>query len=685
MTLTIRPGITIKPGITVANPLPPISYAVDSNVGIINEGDTMTFVVTTTAIPDGTILYWTVENITNAPSSRFEAADGSVTMSNGTASFGVTPLANQHTDGVSGFKVYLRTGSTSGTVVAQSPYTKQISDTSLTRPQWTDGDATATGAGVTYRYYKWHITKTRNMPPTFDAIQLGELIILNGSSRLTGGTASNPSGHTSEGEGADKALDGYYDTKICDQYFITNGNSSTIIVDYTSAQSSNGFTYATANDDPSRDPVQWTFEGSNDGSTWTVLHEQLNDADVEYQRNRLAGSVFNYQAHGSVLISRSEGDYLSVAQPSYTAAGAGSGAYSGNVTDAPILKGDYPQPQPGWTAIGHAGDGPYRVTLTNVVDGGGTWILYWDYRDTQNLYKDQSWTLYDPSIAPFNLGTTWTIEFWLYMNGPSVDIGGSGIQGIVNQGGWYFGLPNNSMLVGLAGGSLTVCQGTSTTAIRWLEPTPQQWVHVAIVNDAGTQRAYYNGIEQVKVSDDGQNGNYTNIELPLYIGAFPSPYEGSSLDGKLTNLRITNTAVYSANFTPALLPSVVAGHTRLMWAPTDQAFTTDTGDSVLTLTNNGATYSSDYPAAYVYNTAHSVNTNWTNDMYGADTVFIQDSAPTTPTPQVGWTVTDGVNSRIIVSSGYGVNSQNSGFGPMWLLQLNSAVNFNSAATLTLIN
>jgi hypothetical protein len=198
--------------------------------------------------------------------------------------------------------------------------------------------------------------------------------------------------------------------------------------------------------------------------------------------------------------------------------------------------------------------------------------------------------------SQFNLGTTWTIEFWLYINTPSANIGGSGIQGLLNQGGWYYGLPNNSMLVGLAAGQLTVCQGTSTTAITWAEPTPQQWVHVAIVNDSGTQKAFYNGIEQIKVGDNGLNGNYTNSELPLYIGSLAPAY-GSPLDGKLTNLRITNTVVYTTNFyPPTTLPTKIAG-TKLLWTPTDQALATDTSDSALTMTNSGVTYSSSYPAA----------------------------------------------------------------------------------------
>ena len=350
MTLTIRPGVTLRPGITVVKPLPPVSYSLTSVANNVNEGTALTFNVTTTAVPNGTTLYWTTENTTTI-NADFVATSGTVTINSSTGSFTVTPAADLTTEGAETFNVQVRTGSTSGTIVATSS-NRTVNDTSLTPP-----------------------------------------------------------------------------------------------------------------------------------------------------------------VPGSALFNRAEGDYLSVAAGSH-----------------------------------------------------------------------------------FNLGTTWTIEFWLYMNGPSVSIGGSGIQGLVNQGGWYYGLPNNSMLVGLAGGKLTVCQGTSTTAIQWFEPEPQQWVHVAVVNNAGTQKAYYNGIEQVKTNDDGGNGNYTNIELPLYIGALAPPY-GSPLSGKLTNLRITNTAVYTANFyPPTTLPTKISG-TKLLWTPTDQVFTTDTSDSASVITNNGATYSSSYPSA----------------------------------------------------------------------------------------
>lgn len=200
-----------------------------------------------------------------------------------------------------------------------------------------------------------------------------------------------------------------------------------------------------------------------------------------------------------------------------------------------------------------------------------------------------------PALPDWNLGTTWTIEFWIYMNYGSNDnthIQG-GIWGLLNQDGWG---ATNSINIGLASGYLQVAGINSSAQYRaFIEPTPQQWIHVAVVNNAGTQSVFYNGVQQVQVNGDYGNGNYSNSTSPLYIGSLNS---GNSFDGKLTNLRITDTAVYTANFNPpTVLPTKITNHTRLLWTPTDQALATDTSDDPHTITNNGVTYSSSYPSA----------------------------------------------------------------------------------------
>ncbi|MEO7097993.1 MAG: discoidin domain-containing protein, partial [Luteolibacter sp.] len=89
-----------------------------------------------------------------------------------------------------------------------------------------------------------------------------------------GGTAtasSNPSGS----EGPASAFDGNAGSK----WFNANaGASGWIQYDFGSgnAQTIKRYTVAAANDVPGRDPKNWQFQGSNDGSTWSTLDTQSN-------------------------------------------------------------------------------------------------------------------------------------------------------------------------------------------------------------------------------------------------------------------------------------------------------------------------------------------------------------------------------------------------------------------------
>ena len=100
------------------------TYAVSSAGSTVNEGSSMTFDVATTNVTNGTTLYWTVSN-----AGDFGTASGSFTISSNAGSFSVTPTADSTTEGSETFVVNVRTGSTSGAVVATSS-TKTINDTS---------------------------------------------------------------------------------------------------------------------------------------------------------------------------------------------------------------------------------------------------------------------------------------------------------------------------------------------------------------------------------------------------------------------------------------------------------------------------------------------------------------------------------------------------------------------------
>jgi hypothetical protein len=155
----------------------------------------------------------------------------------------------------------------------------------------------------------------------------------------------------------------------------------------------------------------------------------------------------------------------------------------------------------------------------------------------------------------FNLGTTWTIEFWLKANAASETAIG-GIWGLVNQVGWS---TTNAIVVALSDNKLVFLSvaNNANDDVRYTEPTPGRWTHVAISNNAGTQKVFYNGSEQTIVSGNLGTASYTNGTDPVRIGRL-GPQNGGTLDGKMALIRISNTAKYSATFTPTVTYGVEA-------------------------------------------------------------------------------------------------------------------------------
>ena len=202
-----------------------------------------------------------------------------------------------------------------------------------------------------------------------------------------------------------------------------------------------------------------------------------------------------------------------------------------------------------------------------------------------------------PASTDWNLGNTWTIEFWIRSNNNSLN--GINIPGgqwaLLNQGGWYGAMPDdNCILVGMAGGYLTINQSANGD-ISFAEPTTQQWTHVAIVNNGGgsAQKVYYNGVEQTPTGANYTTNGKTNTTETLYIGRLKPPSYGGLFDGKMALVRISNTAKYTAPFTATTTYGVEAD-TKLFLS-----LTTPLVDSKShTITNNGVTTSASFPQSF---------------------------------------------------------------------------------------
>jgi len=126
-------------------------YAVSPSTASVNEGSSVTFTVTTANVPDGTTLYWslnTVSGTINTSDFTGAAVTGSFTITSGSGSVVLTLANDTTTEGSESFQLQVRTGSTSGTIVATSS-TVTIGDTSIasTYTGYNLGNATNTICG----------------------------------------------------------------------------------------------------------------------------------------------------------------------------------------------------------------------------------------------------------------------------------------------------------------------------------------------------------------------------------------------------------------------------------------------------------------------------------------------------------------------------------------------------------
>ena len=86
----------------------------------VYEGQTLSFTVATTLVPDGTTLYYTVLNNTTEGITDISPISGSVVISSGSTTFTLSILTDALTEGTETFQVELRTIHVSGDVVAIS-------------------------------------------------------------------------------------------------------------------------------------------------------------------------------------------------------------------------------------------------------------------------------------------------------------------------------------------------------------------------------------------------------------------------------------------------------------------------------------------------------------------------------------------------------------------------------------
>ncbi len=122
---------------------------------------------------------------------------------------------------------------------------------------------TVIGGTASFRYLRFTPLKTRGDVPW---TQLSEMYFYHDSDAVIPVAVTSPGAQNpSAVEDFEKIIDGDITTKWLDYA------STPLIFDFGVPTAVDSYSFATANDASDRDPVRWTFEGSDDGTTWQLV------------------------------------------------------------------------------------------------------------------------------------------------------------------------------------------------------------------------------------------------------------------------------------------------------------------------------------------------------------------------------------------------------------------------------
>ena len=554
----------------------------------VNEGSAQTFYVGGTDVPAGTY-YWTIE--TNA--GDFATTDGTVSVSAGTGftlgSFTVTPTADATTEGTEQFTVALRTGSISGTIVASSG--ADINDTSLT--------------AITYSWVE--------LPSSLDEGQTSTINI------STTGVADGTQLYWNAVFGSTISIGDFAGSQGS---FFVNSNAG-------------AFSIAIAPDTFTEGAETFTIQirtGSN-GGTVVSTSESITINDTSSGVVSPIAYLFNGSGSSTQLTNRVS---TGVSYADFT---------SSNVIS--IYKATGPQPAVGWQFRASALDN-WR-NITDVQDGDDVWTLTVDVGGTATA--NNTGQLSDNKNAEWALGTTWTIEFWIKPD--SIPGENDAPQRILSQNTPINIQANNgynNLDVVLNNGSIAFANqyaGFEASALA-----VDVWSHVAISSSGGNVKGYIDGVEWY--SYGGLGVNFTNGADDLYIGkngTRTSP-NVNSFSGRLTDIRISNTARYTAPFNPAIALSPTRdANTKLLLTPKQNSWY---GSETVHDFGYSNQVTVDYPTPPIY-TLDYVGPNNVNE--GSDKTF-EITGTNIPDGTYYWTLTN--NGEFTTDSGEVTVTGNSG-------------------------
>ena len=184
-----------------------------------------------------------------------------------------------------------------------------------------------------------------------------------------------------------------------------------------------------------------------------------------------------------------------------------------------------------------------NTTQGSVNPYGTLWSNYFVRASSQSLSA--------ATTSALNFGTSdFTVEAWINLS----SLAGMAIVIGSDTNSFFFRVKNtNGLQIARTGvADLEFCDFNFVVGT---------WFHVAVVRNSGVIKFYVNGAEQTTQGSGGSSYNFGNESTTL-IGQSESNAE--YFNGYISNLRVTKSAVYTANFTPSTTPLTAITNTSFL-------------------------------------------------------------------------------------------------------------------------
>ena len=188
----------------------------------------------------------------------------------------------------------------------------------------------------------------------------------------------------------------------------------------------------------------------------------------------------------------------------------------------------------------------------------GKWSVQFDGSNAQNR-------LAIASTSDFAFGTgDYTLEAWVFPKSLANSASqGNYIVDFRSSGNDSYGTGGLYMYIGVNGsgdGVLVPYSGNAVTGI-----TLNEWNHVAVARESGTERTFINGVLKGSNSNTSNHSSNAIASIGCRYAQTLGTSHWATLDGFLSNLRVVKgTAVYTSAFTPSTSPLTAVTNTKLL-------------------------------------------------------------------------------------------------------------------------